>query len=133
MGWIRKNINCGRSSQSVISETGVTTLIRYRWEVTDLSAARAGLGEIGPDANRIGLRGSAGRLYRRSQDDSKFQPLRVYVPLLAHNSGLGGLASSERSVATIWNQLIRHPCEPRPNLSRLLLCGAVCGGTGIWA
>jgi hypothetical protein len=80
------------------------------------------VGGLASDCGRVGLRGGAGWIYRRFEDDSKFQPLRIYVPLLAHNSGLGGLASSERSETTIWNlQLIRHPCEPRPNLSRLLL------------
>jgi len=68
------------------------------------------------------------------RDESQLQPLRVYVPLLAHNSGLGGLASSERSASPIWNfQLIRNPSEPRPDLSRLLYCASRFSGDGLQA
>jgi hypothetical protein len=35
-------------------------------------------------------------LYRLTQDDHFFQPILVYLPLLAHGSGIGGVASSER-------------------------------------
>ena len=34
-------------------------------------------------------------VYCRSQDDFFLQPIFIYLPLLAHNSGLGGVASSE--------------------------------------
>src|SRR5207244_7090314 len=49
------------------------------------------------------------------------QPVSVYSPLLASNSGLGGVASSDRYLNV---QLIRHPYEPRPYESRLLLLGS---------
>ena len=54
------------------------------------SVRSTGAGRIGP--KQPGLRERAGRIYRRNQDDDLLQPLRVYVPLLALNSGLGGLA-----------------------------------------
>jgi hypothetical protein len=34
-------------------------------------------------------------MYPHSQDESFFQPIFVYFPLLAHGSGIGGVASSE--------------------------------------
>src|SRR5579859_2964624 len=36
-----------------------------------------------------------GAVYCHSQDDFYLQPVFVYLPLLAHNSGLGGVTSSE--------------------------------------
>jgi hypothetical protein len=38
----------------------------------------------------------AGILYGLTQDDDLFQPILVYLLLLAHSSGIGGVASSER-------------------------------------
>jgi hypothetical protein len=35
-------------------------------------------------------------MYSQSQDDNLLQPILVYLPLLAHGSGDGGVASSER-------------------------------------
>jgi hypothetical protein len=35
-------------------------------------------------------------MYLGNQDDDLFQPILVYLPLLAHGSGIGGVASSER-------------------------------------
>src|ERR1700680_3851553 len=37
-----------------------------------------------------------GAMYSQSQDDNLLQPILVYLPLLAHGSGDGGVASSER-------------------------------------
>jgi len=35
-------------------------------------------------------------MYLGKQDDELFQPILVYLPLLAHGSGVGGVVSSER-------------------------------------
>ena len=35
-------------------------------------------------------------MYLERQDDDFLQPILVYVPLLAHGSGIGGVGSSER-------------------------------------
>jgi hypothetical protein len=75
------------------------------------------IGEIGLDPRLQGV----GRLvYLEIQDDDFLQPILVYVPLLAHGSGFGGVGSSEE-IAEF--QLIRYPYEPRPSLVRLLLLG----------
>jgi hypothetical protein len=38
----------------------------------------------------------AGWMYLGKQDDSQFQPNYLYLPLLAHSGGIGGVGSSER-------------------------------------
>jgi len=35
-------------------------------------------------------------MYLGKQDDFFLQPILVYLPLLAHGSGIGGVGSSER-------------------------------------
>jgi hypothetical protein len=42
------------------------------------------------------LADKAGKMYLGKQDDELFQPILVYLPLLAHGSGIGGVVSSER-------------------------------------
>jgi hypothetical protein len=37
-----------------------------------------------------------GSMYLEKQDDSLLQPNYLYLPLLAHGSGIGGVVSSER-------------------------------------
>jgi hypothetical protein len=136
LDWIRKNLNGASSIPAVIirAKRGSEGIAEPLGTLPIPSAA-ACLRGWKPGLPQAWLRIAARKLYRRSQDDSQLQPLRFYVPLLAHNSGLGGLASSERSATTIWNlQLIRNPCEPRPKLSRLLYCvAALCGGKKRWA
>jgi hypothetical protein len=34
-------------------------------------------------------------MYSHSQDEHFLQPIFVYLPLLAHSSGIGGVASSD--------------------------------------
>jgi len=48
--------------------------------------------------NLTRLRGSEGKIYRNNQDDSRPQPLLVYLPHLAHRCGRGGVGSSKQSV-----------------------------------
>jgi hypothetical protein len=35
-------------------------------------------------------------MYAEKQDDDRFQPNYLYLPLLAHSGGFGGVGSSER-------------------------------------
>ena len=46
------------------------------------------------------------------QDESQLQPLLVSLPLLAYSGGLGGLGSSERSVATICKFSVDSKSKP---------------------
>jgi hypothetical protein len=43
-----------------------------------------------------GLAEEAEWMYLGKQDDFFLQPILVYLPLLAHGSGIGGVGSSER-------------------------------------
>jgi hypothetical protein len=49
-----------------------------------------------PGRGSLTLAATATALYAQSQDDHVFEPILVYLPLLAHGSGIGGVASSER-------------------------------------
>jgi hypothetical protein len=47
---------------------------------------------------RVRVAERAEKRYLEKQDDHFFQPILVYLPLLAHGSGIGGVGSSDRFV-----------------------------------
>jgi hypothetical protein len=49
-----------------------------------------------PGENKTKVAEKAEKMYLGKQDDDLFQPILVYLPLLAHGSGIGGVVSSER-------------------------------------